>query len=60
MLHWEWEYEEYQAGALAEVSVGAWRLQASFSPVWRIAWERTLGSGDSEFVRFVNENVFAE
>jgi len=60
MLHWQWEYAEYQAGALGEVNAGAWRLQASFSPIWRKAWEMTLSRGDSEFVRFVNENVFSD
>ena len=60
MMHWRWEYEEYLAGALPEVNLEAWRVQASFSPTWRRAWETTLGSQDTEFARFVNENVFGE
>ena len=58
MMHWRWEYLELQAGALSEVNLESWKVQASFSPVWRRAWETTLGSQDTEFARFVNENVF--
>ena len=58
MRHWMWEYEEYIDGSLPLVSVGTWRRQASYSPVWRRAWESTMGREDSEFTQFVNENVF--
>jgi len=58
MRHWMWEYEEYIDGSLPRVSVGTWRRQASYSPVWRRAWESTMGREDSEFTQFVNENVF--
>jgi hypothetical protein len=60
MMHWRWEYEEYLVGELPEVNLRAWQVQASFSPIWRNAWEGTLGTLDTEFTRFVNENVFAE
>ncbi|MGD8339936.1 MAG: hypothetical protein PVH89_04090 [Gammaproteobacteria bacterium] len=60
MMHWRWEYQEYQAGALPEVDLAAWRVQASFSPIWRRAWDGTLGSQDTEFAHFVNENVFTD
>ena len=60
MMHWEWEYEEFLAGALPTVDVNAWQVQAGFSPIWRRAWDATLGTQDTEFSRFVRENVFPE
>jgi hypothetical protein len=60
MMHWRWEYEAYRAGDLSYLDLPAWRVQASFSPIWREAWEGTLGTRDDEFARFVNENVFSE
>lgn len=60
MMHWQWQYDEYLAGGLPEVNLEAWQVQASFSPVWKMAWERTLGTQNTEFTRFVDENVFGE
>ena len=58
MMHWRWEYQEYLAGALPEVNVAAWEVQAGFSPIWRRVWETTFGNQDTEFSRFVTENIF--
>ena len=60
MMHWRWEYQEFEAGALPEVNLPSWQVQASFSPIWRRAWEGTLGRQDTEFARFVNENIFSD
>jgi hypothetical protein len=60
MIHWRWEFEEYRAGILPEVNLLAWRNQSSRSPIWRRVWNTSLGAADTEFTRFVEENVFRQ
>jgi hypothetical protein len=64
MALWEWQFEEFRAGTLRreDLPIGAWRFRVSTYPAWDDYWV-TYSAGparSSEFVQFMNENVFSE
>jgi len=62
LINWEWQFGEYQAGALAldELPVGAWRGNMRNSPWLREVWSFFRNDVNSEFRAYVDENVLPD
>ena len=60
--NWEWQYDEFKAGTLAEedLPVNAWTSRFRDTPIFSDIWERTKVGRSPEFVQFMEENVINE
>jgi hypothetical protein len=58
-IHWDWQYQEYQAGLINDLPTRGWAAFTSQNPQWYEIWKTTYGrDNDSEFAQHMEENVF--
>ena len=58
-IHWDWQFQEYQAGLIDELPTRGWAAVTGRNPQWYEAWKTTYGQdNNSDFARHMEENVF--
>jgi len=60
--NWEWQFEEYEAGHLAEedLPVVGWRGRARNLPLLEQLWNETKGNRSQAFIDYMEANVFTK
>ena len=57
---WEWEYEQYDNGAITRLPVEAYIQVMRLSPYHMAYWEESGAGFSPDFVAFMEENVISQ
>ncbi len=60
--NWEWQYDEYRAGMLAEsdLPIAGWADRETELPLLRELWHEIKGNRSPEFIQFIEQHVFSQ